>query len=137
MKLIKEKKKISFVICIVILLVIIIFMLFKNFGENLTLEQRLERISKEFYSEHYYKEVSKTYNEKDKTTYLKQLESIGVKLSLDDLRRYRYSNIDINKELEYFNTATCDLLNTIVIIYPEDPYGETNYKIDIKLDCEQ
>lgn len=140
MEFIKSNKKLIIIIGIILVAIvtIILIFIFKNSDTNLSLEKRLERIGESFYKEHYYKEVDKGYKEdKEKIQHLKNYENTGIKIALDELRRYTYTNIDINKELEYFTEKECDIVKTSITIYPEDPYNESSFRIISSLNCEK
>ena len=48
-----------------------------------------------------------------------------------------YSTGKYKKEIATFKSKKkkCDKKNTRVIIYPQKPYGKTDYKVKIELDC--
>lgn len=120
----------------IIVIVIVLISIISN-GDNSQqkqLEKRMEELGQDFYENFYYKQLGTTDDRED---FLKKYETLGIKVNLDNLARY---NKDDTEEIlkEFVNKKTdkqCDKLNSKVVIYPQDPYKQTSYKIEVKLDC--
>jgi len=140
MKKLNLKNKNIFIITgavVVAIVSIIIFLLVSNGGKSQEkdLKSKMEEMGKDFYENFYYKQVGTT--DEDRAAFLKKYESLGIKVNLDNLARY---NTKESEEIlkAFVNNKTnkeCDKSNSQVIIYPENPYNQTSYKIEVKLDC--
>lgn len=117
---------------LVIAIVLIILLGANNQEKKLTSE--LESIGRNFYEEFYYSQIGS--NDEERASFLSKYSTIGIKVDLENLAR----TLD-NKDEElakFVNNKTkqsCHLTNSKVTIYPQDPYGKTDYKIDVTLDC--
>lgn len=140
MKKIKINKKVVIMIISIIILVIfasiiLFFTLNKSEDESLKLSSSLKDLGIDFYENFYYKQIGKTDNERKK--FLEKYKDIGIKVSLDNLSRYKKDDMDdILKQFVNDKTKEeCDRNSSMVIIYPKDPYGQKDYKIDSILAC--
>lgn len=134
----QNKKTIGIIIgCIVIIaLIVLAIFAFKNFNK-VNLDKSLINMGKDFYENFYYNQIGK--DDAEKKEFLQKYESIGIKVSLDNLERYDSGK---NKEevAKFKNEKTgkeCDKTNTMVVIYPQDPYEKTSYRIESILSCEE
>ena len=134
----QNKKTIGIIIgCIVIVILIVLAIFaFKNFTK-VNLDKSLINMGKDFYENFYYNQIGK--DDAEKKEFLQKYESIGIKVSLDNLERYDSGK---NKEevAKFKNEKTgkeCDKTNTMVVIYPQDPYEKTSYRIESILSCEE
>ena len=134
----QNKKTIGIIIgCIVIVILIVLAIFaFKNFTK-VNLDKSLINMGKDFYENFYYNQIGK--DDAEKKEFLQKYESIGIKVSLDNLERYDSGK---NKEevAKFKNEKTgkeCDKTNTMVVIYPQDPYEKTSYRIESILSCEK
>ena len=121
---------------IVIILAIILGILFLNKdNQEQKLIDRLTEMGTEFYEDFYYKQIGQT--DKERQEFLEKYKDIGIKVNLDSLSRYKKE--DSEKILEEFvNSKTeeaCDKTNSMVVIYPKEPYGNEDYRIDAILVC--
>lgn len=133
----KNKKNIIMVCAGVLVLVLVIVLLFV-FVFNGTgnakskMETELKEMGKDFYENFYYDLVVKDHG-KDQ---ISKFKDVGIKVDLDNLERYKSENSD--KVKDFVNPKTnesCNKNETKVIIYPEDPYEKTNYRLEVKLSC--
>lgn len=139
-----EEKKVNnknsgmiFIICGIVLLVLVIIIgifMFIGGSKEDKLNKSLEKMGKDFYENYYYDQVGST--DEERATFVSEYETIGIKINLENLSRQN----DTNKKLaeEFVNDKTnkkCDTSNTKVTIYPQKPYGKTDYKIETILDC--
>lgn len=135
----KRKKSNKTVVIIGIALFIVIatvlFVVFNKPSNKKELETSLTEMGKSFYENFYYEQIGSSADER--STLLSKFTTIGIKIDLDNLGRY--NNGEFSDEIKEFkNNKTdekCNKTNTKVIIYPKSPYGKTDYKIEVKLDC--
>ena len=66
---------------------------------------------------------------------IKKFETTGIKVDLDNLSRQSNESKEKVKDFVNDKNEECNKNNTKVIIYPKDPYGKTNYELEIQLDC--
>lgn len=139
MKKILENKKNVFLIiglALVIILVVSLIVIY-NIGQNqeTKLKSSLKSMGRKFYEDFYYEKIANSDDERK--TFLEKFTSIGIKVDLDNLERY---NNGANKEEveKFINNKTkekCNKTNTKIVIYPQSPYGKTDYKLEAILDC--
>lgn len=140
MKKLKSKNKkillVVGIILVIILLVVVLFLVFNNKeNESEKLSASLKELGIEFYEEFYYKQIGQ--NDKERQEFLEKYKDIGIKVNLDSLSRYKKE--DSEKILEEFvngkTEEACDKTNSMVVIYPKEPYGNEDYTIDAILVC--
>ena len=130
--------KIDFKIIGGVLLVLIMMLglfMFKKDNQEEELNQLLKQLGSEFYEEFYYDKVGN--NLEERKNFLEKYKDIGIKINLENLSRY---NSEQNKDslAKFVNKKTnqeCDKTNTMVIIYPTEPYEKNSYTEEIKLIC--
>lgn len=126
---------ISIIILVIFASIILFFTLNKSEDESLKLSSSLKDLGIDFYENFYYKQIGKTDNERKK--FLEKYKDIGIKVSLDNLSRYKKDDMDdILKQFVNDKTKEeCDRNSSMVIIYPKDPYGQKDYTVDAILVC--
>ena len=89
----------------------------------------------EYYSEYYYDSLKEGREKEDFEKIMAKFSGIGFKISLDNIVNIK--NGKYKEEVESLGSKKkkCDKLNTRAIIYPEKPYGKTDYRIEVELDC--
>ena len=126
-----SKKKfiiIGSIIAGVILLAILIILCITVFFNK-------ERITTKKVKSYLYDVLAKGRDKKDLEKILVRYAGRGIKINLETLEKYdsgKYA--DEIKNLKS-GKKTCDKKNTMVIIYPEEPYNKTDYRVEIELDC--
>ena len=90
-------------------------------------EQRLNRVASTFYKEIYYDKTGKT--DAERAEYLKKYEEKGITFTISDLSKY--SNDDILDDVSRY----CDVLNSVVIVYPKSPFTNTSIETKVILEC--
>lgn len=139
----KKSKKIIVIATTVLLVVVacLYFLVFRQ-SEEEKLTKILTELGSDFYENFYCNQVGKT--DEERVAFLKRFEEIGIKISLDNLARYKVDGDDAkNAEIEekvklFVNKSTskeCNKDDTKVTIYPQSPYSNTSYKIEANLDC--
>lgn len=118
---------------------IIIIITFKKEEKDLNQKEKLEDLFEtmviEYYENFYYNQIGKTQEERE--LFLNKYKSTGIQINLDSLSRYN-SEVNNKRIEEFVNLDTnkkCDLINTISIIYPKEPFNKDSYEIKIKLNC--
>lgn len=136
---IKNKKNIVIISSVILLIIVAgtltIFIShgFKNGGKKLSEEETLKLYLEEF-GRDFYEQKYQPYMSKD---ILGKFTDLGIKFNLDGLLRV---NADQNAEKvsAFVNSKTkeeCDKENSMAIIYPQEPYGEKDYRIEVVLSC--
>lgn len=125
---------ITAVVALVLVAGIILLVVFTSNNQEKELTKELETIGRNFYEDFYYSQIGE--NDEERATFLSKYSTIGIKVDLENLAR----TLDNKEETlaKFVNKKTkqsCHLTNSKVTIYPQDPYGKTNYKIDVTLDC--
>ena len=109
------------------------FFVFNN-NNQADLKKELESVGRNFYENFYY---DKAEDEgKSKAEFLAQFKEVGIKVDLENLMRASENKDEIKKK--FVNSKTkeeCNQTNTKVTIKPKDPYGKTDYTIEVTLDC--
>ena len=140
-KIVKNINKKVFVILGVVLVVIVLIVSlviakpFEGKSQEEKLTNRLEELGIDFYENFYYNQISK--DDKEREEFLKKYTDIGIKINLDNLSRFK---VEETKKIikEFVNDETkkeCDKVNSVVVIYPKEPYKKESYKVDVILDC--
>ena len=131
----KNKGKVFYIViiaCVIAVGVIGITFAFRN-DDQKNLTKELETLGAKFYEDFYYDHIGS--NDEERSNFLSRYSTIGIKVDLDNLAR----TLDNKDEIlaRFVNSKTkedCNRTNTKVTIYPQDPYGKTNYKIEVTLD---
>lgn len=134
----KDKKKSMILgvgMVVVIAIIIIAIVLLTSNSKEQTLKKYMEEMGVSFYEDLYYEQIGK--NDEERAKFLKNYTDLGIKINLDGLSRYKTEE---NKEkLEAFvNPKTneeCNKQNSKVVIYPKDPFGKKDYRIEVILEC--
>lgn len=124
----KNKKILILLIGIVILAIVIILSIFtfSKIDKENKREKEMKNLGKSFYEEIYYKQlVDSDIELKD---FLSKYKENGIKFDLKTLVNYN----DENKE--FFDN--CNLEDSKITIYPEEPFEKDSYKIKLTLQCE-
>lgn len=134
----KNKRNLIIIVSALVLICAIIFCLVlvpKNKSNEKELTAKMQEMGKEFYETFYYKQVGTT--DENRAAFLKKYETIGIKVNLDNLSRYsgKDSNSILNEFVNNQSKKNCDKYNTQVVIYPQTPYNQKSYKIEVVLDC--
>lgn len=131
-----NKKIIGIIIAAVVLVAAIaaglIFFLNRSNEEELT--ANLNKIGKQFYEEFYY--PSQENSQENVKEFFEKFEKTGIKVDVENIAKA--NNVDQELIKGMVNSKTkkeCDKKNSYVIFYPKKPYGKTDYKMDINLDC--
>ena len=132
----KCNKGFIYIACGVVVIVLIILVLFmiKNNNKN-KIENSIINMGEQFYTEYYYPQITKNKSKKDINEILSKFEKNGIKINLKNLSIFKGGTY--KKEIDSFKNKNkeCDKEKSKVIIKPTKPYGKTDYKIEVQLDC--
>ena len=107
-----------------------------NKGDNKKeLEKSLEEMGRDFYENFYYDQIGGSADER--TSLLSKFTTVGIKIDLDNLGRYNNGEYK-DKISEFSNKKTkekCSKTDTKVVVYPKSPFGKTDYKMEVELEC--
>lgn len=138
-KYLEKNKKQSILIgsisLLLLIAVVIILIVCLTTGKEKKLIKNIEDMGRDFYENLYYEQVGK--NEEERAAFLKDFVDIGLKINLDGLSRYKTEE-NQEKINEFVNPKTkeaCDKENSKVIIYPKEPFGKSDYQIEVNLEC--
>ena len=110
-----NKKQYYIIGGIVLLLIVIIslFLIFNNHSKNESqkLSKELKELGISFYEDFYYNQIGKT--DEEKKTFLEKYTDIGIKVSLDNLARYKKDESEeiIKKFVNSKTNQECDKTN--------------------------
>ena len=140
---IKENKKLFLIgLGVLVVVAIVVFFIFNKpskdkVNEKDKLTSELEKLGKDYYENYYYVSAANSSDLADKKEYLKNFTSVGLKINLENLQRYN-NTLKEKNETVFKNTKDnkdCDLEKSMVTIYPTEPFGKSDYKISVFLDC--
>lgn len=131
-----DKKKIGIIAgaAVVVIAIVVGLILFLNRSNEKQLNANFTKLGKQFYENFYYPSQEKS--QEDVKAFVKKFEKTGIKVNLENIKKI--SKIDKKLVDSLINSKTkkeCDAKDSYVIIYPEKPYGKTNYKIEVNLEC--
>lgn len=133
-----DKKKIGIIagVAVVVIALIVggIFLIKSLFNNESELKNNLNTLGKQFYEEFYYPSQEKSQD--DVKAFVKKFEKTGIKINLENIAKI--SKVDKNLVDSMVNKKTkekCDAKQSTVTIYPEKPYGKSDYKIEVNLEC--
>lgn len=135
----KDKKKRIIYICSIILIIIIIIFIvlaLTDFSgvKKSKANSAAKRVTKAYYEDFYYKNMSSSRNYSDLKKILTIYEKDGMNLYI----RSATSIIDQKKyedDIKLLNKYGCDNEKSFISIYPEKPFKQKDYKIKINLNC--
>ena len=139
----KKKTIIILSIVFVLILLIISFIIIKNNSQESEKDYVSEftKIGEEAYSKYYYQVLLKDKkSEEEVKAFVKKYEKIGLSFNLSTLKGFAV-NMDKEEYLNLINefldkNRSCNEEKTMVVIYPKDPYLNTDFTSEIKLNCE-
>ena len=119
----------------VIIIVLVILSITVFFNKERIITNKVKKMAYEYYSEYYYDSLKEGREKEDFEKIMAKFSGIGFKISLDNIVNIK--NGKYKEEVESLGSKKkkCDKLNTRAIIYPEKPYGKTDYRIEVELDC--
>ena len=131
-----DKKKIGIIagVAVVVIAVVVGVILFLGRSNEKQLNANLTKLGRQFYEEFYYPSQEKS--QEDVKAFVKKFEKTGIKINLENIAKISKVDQDLVKGMINSKTkAECDKEKSTVTIYPEKPYGKSNYKIEVNLEC--
>lgn len=130
---------IMMVIISILLCIIFVPKMILKIGSD-SLEKKLSNdlveMGSEFYKENYYPGLVSGRSKEEVSQILKNFESIGITIDLENLGRYNpQKNNERIKEFKNKKGEKCKRNTTRAVIYPKKPYGKNDYKVEADLDC--
>lgn len=125
----------SIIAGVILLVVLIILCITVFFNKERITTKKVKSMGVDYYTNYLYDTLSKDRKKEDLNKILAKYAGIGIKINLETLEKY--SSGKYKEEIKNLksNKKVCDKKNTMVIIYPEEPYNKTNYRAEIELDC--
>ena len=132
-------KIIGGVIAGIVLIAVIVVLVIKINNPQKKLEKYFKELSKIYYEEVYYGQLK---NDETRKEFLAKYSTIGIKADLDNLVRAVSGRDDLPTSEEilakFVNKDTgkeCSRTSTKATFYPTEPYGKTDYKLEVKVEC--
>lgn len=94
-------------------------------------KEQMEKMAQVYYEDYLYDMLTSGMDEATAQEYLSQYHEEGLRTSIENIEKV--VEIDVEAALKKLGDS-CDQTKESVTIYPEDPYGKTNYKV--KVVCE-
>ena len=125
------KKKLIIVLIILVLLVVIGILVIPNtkMGKGYLARRDIRKLTKTFYS-YYYDENNYDNGVKE---FLKKYTNSGLTISLGNMEVYIEEKT--NGGTSYKSLEKCDRANSMIIIYPKEPFNNTDYELKFDLNC--
>lgn len=133
------KKNVCICVSSIVALVVIIVLFIVLNNPQKKLERYMKQLGKVYYEEVYFESFSK---DNERSEFLAKYTTLGIKTDLSNLVRAVASKEGLPSSEEilakFVNKKTgkeCNRTNTKVFFYPQEPYGKTNYRIDVQVEC--
>lgn len=138
MKNLKIKKEILIiggVVLAVIVAIVLGIVIFSKKSNEKQLEGYMKELASSFYEDFYWKGAGNT--DAAKAEFLGKYAESGIKIDLDNLSRYNGEKVEelVSKMVNGKTKKECNRENTKVTIYPKEPYGKSDYTVEVTLDC--
>ena len=90
----------------------------------------------------YYKKYYNLIEEEKRKDFLSKYTTLGIKVDLENLARTVADSDGFPSKDELIEEFTkdgksCNLTTSKLVLYPQEPYGESDFKMDINLNCEE
>ena len=127
------------IICIMILgfLSYIFFYNLKNQTKTVTksdFKTELTEMGETIYKDYYYEITKIDKTDEQLSEFLGKFKDIGLQFNLVELSKYSDEN---NEKIDNFinSNKSCSREDTMVLIYPKDPYSKNDFNLEVKIDC--
>lgn len=130
-------KKISIGICAIILVIATVSIGISFSSKNKELSPR-EKLTQQLISlgNNWYEQFYTAVKNENQEENLAKFKDNGIEIDLENLSRYDLKDVDIEQIIQEYENNKCDMKKSKVIIFPQEPYGEKDYKITPVLECE-
>lgn len=125
----------SIVAGVIILAVLIILCITVFFNKERIVTKKVKNMGKDYYTNYLYDTLAKNRKKEELNEILSKYAGRGIKVNLGTLEKY--SSGKYKEEIKSLKSKkkACDKTNTRAVIYPVEPYGKTDYKVEVELDC--
>ena len=108
----------------------------KKRREENKLYNKLNDIVLTYYKDYYYKIVLGSDDSLRKSN-AANLSKNGIKITLNQLANYKgdEKNTILDEFKNYKTNTPCDYDKTIIMIYPKEPYGDQDIRIESTIEC--
>ena len=127
------------IICIMMLgfLSYIFFYNLKNSSKNVSktdFKTELTKMGETIYKDYYYEITKIDKTDEQLKEFLGKFKDIGLQFNLVELSKYSDEN---NEKITNFinSNKSCSREDTMVLIYPKDPYSKNDFNLEVKIDC--
>ncbi len=144
----KKNKKLIIIsgIIIVILVAILLLMIFLKNDDKVKSNEKelintLTELGKDFYEVKYYPGLSnpkknKLMTDEEKKKAVAKFKDTGITINFENLARIQENKEELTENFKNnITNKPCDKENTVITIYPVEPYGLKDYKINVTLKC--
>ena len=131
-----DKKKIGIIagVAVVVIAVVVGVILFLGRSNEKQLNANLTKLGRQFYEEFYYPSQEKS--QEDVKAFVKKFEKTGIKINLENIAKIsKVDNSLVDSMVNKKTKEKCDAKQSTVTIYPVKPYGKSDYKIEVNLEC--
>ena len=130
-----KKKLIIIAASIVILIVLVILSITVFFNKERITTKKVKSMGVDYYTNYLYGALSKDMSKEDLNNVLEKYSLVGIKVNLELIEKYDSKKYkEVIKKLES-KKYKCNKSTTRAVIYPQKPYGKTDYKVEVELDC--
>ena len=127
---------ITFIIICVLIILVTKSLRDKQRREEDKLYSTLNTVVKEFYRDYYYSTVLGSDDNTRKIN-AETYKSSGISYTLDEIAKYKIGeeNTILEQFKNYRTNLPCDYKNTKITIYPHEPYGSEDIRIESNIVC--
>lgn len=137
----KNKNKKTFIAMILLIIFLMVlgflsFIFFYNLKNNSEEDyvSKFTTMGESLYTDYYYEVTKVGKTDQELKDFLSMFKDIGLQFNLVEMEKYS----DENKELiEKFvkQNKDCKKEETMLIIYPKEPYSKTDFTSELRMDC--
>ena len=127
---------IGIILVIIFIAIVITSVVNKKSREEKKLYDKLNTVVKEYYKDYYYTIVMGT-SDSLRLYNAKNLSENGIKVTLRQIANSKGNDADsvLSQFKNYKTKNDCDYDNTKITIYPQEPYGNEDIKIEATIVC--
>lgn len=133
-----NKKKLIGICCAIILAISII-----SIGVSFSLKKDKALSPKEkltnqliYLGDNWYGKFYTAVKKEGQDNNLAKFKDSGIEIDLENLSRYELENENVEQIIQEYENNKCNMKESKVIVFPQEPYGEKDYKIKPVLECE-
>ena len=133
-------KNISIAVATLVVVVVTVICIVKANNPQKKLEKYMKELGKVYYEDVYFASFGK---EDERSEFLAKYTTLGIKTDLNNLVRAVASKegLPTSEEIlaKFVNKKTgkeCNRTTSKVFFYPQEPFGKTDYKIEVVVECD-